>query len=105
MSTEDAWYMADKLREVLQSKNFAKDDFDTRSLKLSQAFCLLWQEQESGEVHGRQRAGKASNAAAVAVLLDLFMLGKIEFEALVKQWTSMNRRREIIFVKVRVEIF
>lgn len=100
MSTDDAWYMAEKLRQVLQSKNFAKDDFDTRALKLSQAFCLLWQEKDTGEVSGRQKPGRASNAAVVAVLIDLFILGKIEFEVLVKQWTSMNRRREIIFVKV-----
>ncbi|KXJ27599.1 uncharacterized protein LOC110235018 [Exaiptasia diaphana] len=100
MSTDDAWYMAEKLRQVLQSKNFTKDDFDTRALKLSQAFCLLWQDKETGEVSGRQKPGRVSNAAVVAVLIDLFILGKIEFEVLVKQWTSMNRRREIIFVKV-----
>ncbi|KAK3710157.1 hypothetical protein QZH41_010556 [Actinostola sp. cb2023] len=100
MSTEDAWYMADKLREVLEAKNFNKDDFDTRAFKLSQAFCLLWQDKDTGEVSGRQRSGKTANAAVVAVLIDLFILGKIEFEALVKQWTSMRRKREIIYVKV-----
>ena len=105
MSTEDAWYMADKLREVLEAKNFNKDDFDTRAFKLSQAFCLLWQDKDTGEVSGRQRSGKTANAAVVAVLIDLFILGKIEFEALVKQWTSMRRKREIIYVKVIEHIF
>lgn len=101
MSTDDAWFMADKLREILHSKNFAKDDFDTRVLKLSQTYCLLWQDRETGEVSGRQKPGRTSNIAVVAVLIDLFILGKIEFEVHVKQWTSMKRRREIIFVKVQ----
>jgi hypothetical protein len=100
MSTEDAWYIADRLREILQSENFNKDDFEGRSMRLSQAFCVLWQNKESGEVSGRQRSGRTANAAVVAVLLDLFMLGKIEFEAQVKQWIALRRRREIIFVKV-----
>ncbi|XP_031574252.1 uncharacterized protein LOC116308040 [Actinia tenebrosa] len=100
MSTEDAWFIAERLREILQSRHFNKDDFEGRPLKLSQAFCLLWQNKENGEVSGRQRSGRIANAAVLAVLLDLFALGKIEFEAQVKQWIALGRRREITYVKV-----
>lgn len=105
MSTEDAWFIAERLREILQSRYFNKDDCEGRPLKLSQAFCLLWQNKDSGEVSGRQRAGRTANAAVLAVLLDLFVLGKIEFEAQVKQWIALGRRRPITFVKVRKKKF
>ncbi|XP_032234021.2 uncharacterized protein LOC116616176 [Nematostella vectensis] len=98
MSTEHAWYMVDRLREILKSDYFDKDSFDERRLKLSQAFCLMWQDKENGEVSGRQKSGPPAAAAIVAVLIDLLILEKIEFEVEVKQW--MTRRREIIYVKV-----
>lgn len=104
MSTEDAWFIAERLREILESRHFNKDDFEGRPLKLSQAFCLLWQNKNNGEVSGRQRAGRTANAAVLAVLLDLFVLGKIEFEAQVKQWIALGRRRQITYVKVRIKV-
>lgn len=45
--------------------------------QLSQAYCLLWQNQETGEVAGRQSSSRKLGGCFFAVLVDLMAMGKI----------------------------
>ena len=99
MAAEYSGYIADKLREIIQAEQFDKESFKTRKLRFSQAFCLLWQNTESGDVPGRQGSGILLDCAACAVLLDLYSLGKIDFETESRYWLGI--RRDLLYVKVR----
>ena len=99
MAAEYSGYIADKLREIIQAEQFYKESFKTRKLRFSQAFCLLWQNTESGDVPGRQGSGILLDCAACAVLLDLYSLGKIDFETESRYWLGI--RRDLLYVKVR----
>jgi len=59
----------------VNSSHFYKKEILQRSLNLTQAYCLLWQESENGEVDGDMelRAG-----AVCAAVVDLVVLDKIE---------------------------
>lgn len=73
MADGDANYspdIAQNLREILDSDRFVTECFNRRSLTISQALCLLWHNQDSGEV---------PNVTDVA-LVDLCVLRKIDFE-------------------------
>ena len=63
--------------EIVNSSHFVKKEFAERSLNLTQAYCLLWQESKNGEVDGKMelRAG-----AVCAAVVDLIVLDKIEIE-------------------------
>ena len=93
------WLVSAKIGELLASDRFDKDSIAQRELSLSQAFCLLWQNQQTGDVDGRQRPNAMTDTATAAVLLDLYVLEKIDLEKELKHW--MDRRREIVMVKVR----
>lgn len=101
MASEDAseWTVAAKLGEVLASDRFDKDSISQGELGLSQAFCLLWQNQNTGDVAGRLRPNVMTTMATAAVLLDLYVLDKIDFNKDIKHW--MDRTREVITVKVK----
>ena len=52
MADGDANYspeIARNLREILDSDRFVTECFNRRSLTISQALCLLWHNQDSGE--------------------------------------------------------
>ena len=80
MSTyESNGYVAKTLREILQSKQFNTESFRARRFKLSEAYCLLWHDQQTGDVAERQQASSLLvNMEAAAVILDLVALGKIQ---------------------------
>lgn len=99
MASEHAWSIGNKTAELLRSPKFDKNSFVKRNLKLCQCFCLLWQNTSTGDVHGRQKCGALTNTATAAVMLDLFLEGKIDLEINVKSW--MEKKREVLLVKVR----
>lgn len=100
MASQDAseWIVSAKVGELLASDRFDKDSISQRELRLSQAFCLLWQNQSTGDVAGRQRPNALTATATAAVLLDLYVLNKIDFDKDVKHW--MDKTRQVIMVKV-----
>ena len=50
------------------------------STQLSEAYCLLWQNNTTGDVDCRQGSKKKIGGAVCAVLLDLVSMGKIKIE-------------------------
>ncbi|XP_028402349.1 uncharacterized protein LOC114525296 [Dendronephthya gigantea] len=69
--------VAGKLLEIQHSQYFDRASVLRRPLKLSQAYCLLWQNQETGDVEGRQGSSRKLGGCFFAVLVDLMALGKI----------------------------
>ena len=98
MVSEYSWLVSKTLGELLSRERFDKSAIIQRDLSLSQAFCLLWQNDKTGDVAGRQRPSAMSHTACAAVLLDLYILEKVDFEKEIKQW--MDRRRQVISVQV-----
>lgn len=98
MVSEYSWLVSKTLGELLSCERFDKSAIIQRDLSLSQAFCLLWQNDKTGDVAGRQRPTAMSHTACAAVLLDLYVLEKVDFEKEIKQW--MDRRRQVISVQV-----
>lgn len=94
------WLVAAKMGELLASDRFDKDSITEKDLSLSQAFCLLWQNQDTGDVAGRQSPNAMTDTASAAVLLDLYVLEKIDLEKEIKQW--MDKKRQVIMVKVGI---
>ena len=83
MADGDRDYSADlarNLREIFDSDKFVIECFHERSLKISQALCLLWHHQDSGDVPGRKTSAPLFGSVTAAALVDLFVLGKIDFE-------------------------
>ncbi|CAH3139200.1 unnamed protein product [Porites lobata] len=99
MVSEYSWLVSKTLGELLSCERFDKSAIIQRDLSLSQAFCLLWQNDKTGDVAGRQRPSAMSHTACAAVLLDLYILEKVDFEKEIKQW--MDRRRQVISVQVK----
>ena len=102
MVSEYSWLVSKTLGELLSCERFDKSAIIQRDLSLSQAFCLLWQNDKTGDVAGRQRPTAMSHTACAAVLLDLYVLEKVDFEKEIKQW--MDRRRQVIFVQVGLRV-
>lgn len=69
--------VAGKLLEMQRSQYFERSSILRRPLKLSQAYCLLWQNQDTGDVEGRQGSSRKLGGCFFAVLVDLMALGKI----------------------------
>ena len=92
------WLISAKIGKLLASDRFDKDSIVRRELSLSQAFCLLWQNEQTGDVAGRQRPNAMTDTATAAVLLDLYALEKIDLEKEIKHW--MDRKRQTVMVKV-----
>ena len=99
-ASEYSWLVSAKLGELLSYDKFDKDSIIQRDLSLSQAFCLLWQNDKTGDVAGRQRPSVMTDTACAAVLLDLYVLGKIDLDREIKHW--MDRKRQVILVKVSI---
>ncbi|XP_032234023.1 uncharacterized protein LOC116616177 [Nematostella vectensis] len=78
MMGEYSAFVQTYLREILQSGRFNIKDCQSRNLHLSQAYCLLWQNPETGEVTGRVSDEIIHDAAVAAILLDLAVRGYVE---------------------------
>ena len=92
--------MRDAVLEVVNSPYFDVEVFRNRQLTLSQAYCLLWQDAESGNVWGRQTSLERTGGAAATCLIDLVVKGKICFEVTSK--TTLGVEREDVYVKVNM---
>lgn len=57
---------------------FEPSEIAEMPLKLSQAYCLMWQENDSGDVDGRRSSFQLLGGAVAAALLDLIVMGRIE---------------------------
>ncbi|KAL9980439.1 hypothetical protein ACROYT_G009031 [Oculina patagonica] len=75
---------------ILASPLFDKKAIQQRSLKLSEAYCLLWQNSKTGDVDGRQGSKAKIGGAVCAVLLDLIAMGKIWIEFEKKKFLFVN---------------
>jgi len=75
---------------IIASPLFDKKDIQQRSLKLSEAYCLLWQNSRTGDVDGRQGSKAKIGGAVCAVLLDLIAMGKIGIEFEKKKFLFVN---------------
>ena len=65
---------------VLSSSKFNPAEIRESKLNLSQAYSLLWQEKESGEVSGRVSSHSKNSGSVAATVLDLVVKGKIEID-------------------------
>lgn len=81
---------AKAVMEVINSSHFDRENIRRRKLTLSQAYCLLWQDQESGEVVRRTSSVELNAGCVAAVLLDLASLGRIEFRVKPKSICGIN---------------
>jgi len=68
------------VRSVLSSSNFNPVEIRESKFNLSQAYSLLWQDKESGEVKGRKMSEQKNCMAVAATILDLVVKGKIEVD-------------------------
>lgn len=83
MADGDADYspkLAENLLEIFQSDRFVTECFKERNLKISQALCLLWHDQSTGDVPGRKASAPHFGNISAAVIIDLYVLGKVSFE-------------------------
>lgn len=72
--------MAKVVMEIANSPDFDREQIRGEKLTLSQAYCLLWQNPEDGDVDGRKLGIESNSGAAAAVIVDLIVLGKVEIE-------------------------
>lgn len=84
------------IMEIVNSSHFVKKEFAGRSLNLTQAYCLLWQESKDGAVDGKMelRAGAVS-----AAIVDLIVLDKIEIESEPKSCLGFKYENALLKVK------
>lgn len=83
MADGDADYspkLAENLLEIVRSDRFVTECFKERNLKISQALCLLWHDQSTGDVPGRKSSAPHYGNVSAAVIIDLYVLGKVSFE-------------------------
>lgn len=91
--------IARNLSEILQSDRFVIESFKKRNLKVSQALCLLWHDQTSGDVPGRKSSAPLYGNVTAAVLVDLFVLGKLNIED--AQGTCLGFKYKKMVIQVR----
>ena len=72
--------MAKVVMEIANSSDFDREQIRGEKVTLSQAYCLLWQNPEDGDVDGRKLGIESNSGAAAAVIVDLIVLGKVEIE-------------------------
>ncbi|KXJ14920.1 hypothetical protein AC249_AIPGENE27505 [Exaiptasia diaphana] len=93
--------MTEALVAIVNSSWFDKESFQTEKLKLSQAFCLLWQDPESGDVSGRKSGVECQAAAAAAGIVDLIVMDRVEIE--VQPNKTLGIKDDNILLKVKNE--
>ena len=90
--------MAKVVMEIVNSCHFDREQIRGEKLKLSQAYCLLWQNADTGDVGGRKVGFESNAGAAAAVLVDLVVLGKVEIE--VEPNKTLGIKNDLIRLKV-----
>ena len=90
--------MTKSVVEVINSSHFDRGNITERKLKLSQAYCLLWQDLESGEVSGRMSSPELNAGCAGAALLDLIALGVIDVDVVAKKTLGISYKDNYVRV-------
>lgn len=93
--------IARNLREIFDSDKFVTECFHQRSLKISQALCLLWHNQDSGDVPGRKTSPAHFGNVTAAALVDLYALGKIDVEDTWMTCVGIKYKKMVIKVNLR----
>ena len=95
--------MRDAILEVINSDHFDREailgEIKNRKLNISQAFCLLWQNSDTGDVSGRQTGIEVNGAAAAVCIVDLAILDKVEIE--IVPGTTLGVSTADVFAKVK----
>ena len=99
--------MRDAILEIVNSDHFDREailgEIKNRRINISEAFCLLWQNSETGDVSGRQAGIELNGAATAVCIVDLIILGKAEIE--VVPGTTLGVKKIDVFAKVFQFIF
>nr|XP_058945579.1 uncharacterized protein LOC131773654 [Pocillopora verrucosa] len=90
--------MAKVVMEIANSPDFDREQIRGEKLTLSQAYCLLWQNSEDGNVGGRRFGFESNSGATAAVIVDLIALGKVEIE--IEPNTTMGVKNDHYRLKV-----
>ena len=102
MADGDADYspkIARNVQEILQSDRFVIECFKGRDLKISQALCLLWHNQISGEVPGRKSSAPLYGNVTAAVIIDLFVLGKVNIAEVRRPCLGIKYKTTVLEVR------
>lgn len=88
------------INSIIRSTHFDSETIVKRPLKLSQAYCLLWHDAQTGDVKGRESTWnyELQGGAFATCILDLVALRKISLE--VEQKTFMGISFETTYIKV-----
>ena len=63
---------------MMHSSDFRNEDFEQHNLHLCEAYCLLWQDAETGEVDGRKLGLPLKIGVFAALFIDLCAANRIE---------------------------
>ena len=90
------------INKVIRSNYFEWEAVVERPLKLSQAYCLLWHDAQTGDVKGRESSWnyELQGGAFATCILDLLALRRISLE--VEQKTFMGIEFETTYIKVMI---
>lgn len=91
--------IARNLREIVHSDRFVTECFKQRNLKISQALCLLWHDQTTGDVPGRKSSAPHFGNITAAVLIDLFVLGKLNMKEAQKSCLGIKYKKMVLEVR------
>ena len=82
--------------EIVNSSHFDKKEILERSLNLTQAYCLLWQDSKDGKVDGHM---ELAGGAVCAAVVDLIVLDKVEIEIDPKSLIGIKYENTLLKVK------
>ena len=83
--------------EIVNSSHFDKKEILQRSLNLTQAYCLLWQDSKDGKVDGKM---ELTGGAVCAAVVDLIVLDKVEIEIDPKSCLGIKYENTLLKVKM-----
>ena len=80
LAEQEACYASfcEAMRLIITCKDFNKESFKQRPLKLSEAYVLLWHNSGTGGLGKSKSSIHLRTGAFAAVIVDLFVLGKID---------------------------
>ena len=93
-----AMEMSKSVQSILSSEFFDPGVIRERKLNLCQAYSLLWQEKETGEVSGRVSSFELLSGAVGAAILDLVALGKLEHDVQAKSVLCVRYNKDYLKV-------
>jgi len=91
-------HMAKMVGKIVGSVQFNKDEIRQEQFTLSQGYCLLWQDSNTGDVKWRKYGIEPNAGAAAAVLADLVVKEKAEVQVVPN--TTLGIRNDKILFKV-----